>query len=56
MIAMNPVIMTKLKNLGVDMEDAINGIKKVIQNILQLYCVTHLSQRDKVKINQLGKT
>ena len=58
MIAMNTVIMTELKKVGVDMEDAIfNGIKKVIQNVLQLYCVKHLSQRDEVKINQLlGKT
>ena len=58
MIAMNTVIMTELKKVGVDMEDAIfNGIKKVIQNVSQLYCVRHLSQRDEVKINQLlGKT
>ena len=58
MIAMNTVIMTELKKVGVDMEDAIfNGIKKVIQNVSQLYCVKHLSQRDEVKINQLlGKT
>ena len=58
MIAMNPVIMTELKKVGVDMEDAIfNGIKKVIPNVSQLYCVRHLSQRDEIKINQLlGKT
>ena len=58
MIAMNTVIMTELKKVGVDMEDSIfNGIKKVIQNVSQLYCVKHLSQRDEVKINQLlGKT
>ena len=59
MIAMNPVIMSELKKVGGDdMEYAIfNGIKKVIQNVSQLYCVRHLSQRDEVKINQLlGKT
>ena len=34
-----------------------DGIIKVIQNVSQLYCVRHLSQRDEVKINQLlGKS
>lgn len=58
MIAMNQVIMSKLRKVGVDMEDAIfNGIKKVIPNVSPLYCVRHLSQRDEIKINQLlGKT
>ena len=53
-IAMDPVIMSQLKKIGLAMEEAIfNGIKKVIPNVSQLYCVRHLSKRDETKIAKL---
>ena len=51
MMAIDPLVISKLKKIGVDMEDAIfEGIKNVMPNVSQLYCVRHLSQRDEKKL------
>ena len=53
LLAGNPKL-TELKKIGVDMEEAIfNGFKGILTNLLKLYCVRHLSQRDEVAISKL---
>ena len=44
----------KLKNTGVDMEDAIfNGVQSLFPNVSKLYCFRHMKQRDEIKTGKL---
>ena len=49
---------SNLKKVGTDMDESIyNGVKPVIPEVKQLYCVRHLRQRDEKKLDGLfGKT
>ena len=53
MIALDPEI-TSIKKIGSDMEKAIyNGVKAIIPDSSQLYCVQHISQHDEKKLDIL---
>ena len=54
-IASNPNLIN-LRKIGVDMEAAIyNGFQSAIPKLMQLYCVKHLQDRDKIAIDKLHK-
>ena len=51
-VAANPNLLN-LRKIGVDMESAIfNGFQSIIPKLLQLYCVKHLQDRDKLAIDK----
>ena len=53
LIASNPNLIN-LRKVGVDMEAAIySGFRSVIPKLLELYCVKHLQDRDKIAIDKL---